>query len=120
MEEFSSDSDHARKCEGYEKPYCRANCKWRATFAVRDTRRHSQAPVKSSRSKAASSCFAVRAGRVNSASSDRDHELLVAAAKAVLASLREPIEQRSLPRAALGALRMLEAAVEGENGRGRR
>jgi hypothetical protein len=49
---------------------------------------------------------------VNSGLTDRDQELLVAAARAVLASLREPIEQRQLPRAALGALRMLEAALK--------
>ena len=53
--------------------------------------------------------------------SEADVELIVAAARAVLVSLREPIEQRSLPRAALGALRMLDAALEGEPGRsGRR
>jgi hypothetical protein len=120
MEEIISDSDHAPKCEGYEKPYCRANCKWRATFAVRASRRHSAAIPKSSRSKVLRSCVAVQAGRVNSGSAERKHELLVAAARAVLASLREPIEERSLPRAALGALRMLEAAVEGADGRGRR
>ena len=57
---------------------------------------------------------------MNSGSAEREHELLVAAARAVLASLREPIEQRTLPRAALGALRMLEAAVEGAAGRPRR
>lgn len=50
---------------------------------------------------------------MNSPQSERDHELLVAAARAVLVSLREPIEQRQLPRAALGALRMLEAALDG-------
>ena len=44
--------------------------------------------------------------------SDNDRELLVAAARAVLASLREPLEQRQLPRAAIGALRMLEAALD--------
>ena len=46
--------------------------------------------------------------------SAEDHELLVAAARAVLASLREPLEQRRLPRAAIGALRLLEAALDGE------
>jgi hypothetical protein len=51
----------------------------------------------------------------------RDHELLVAAARAVLASLRESIAQRQLPRAALGALRMMEAALDDEAARtGRR
>lgn len=54
---------------------------------------------------------------MNSGPSERDHELLVAAARAVLASLRGPLEQRELPRAAIGALRMLEAAVEGETSR---
>ncbi|HEX8643354.1 MAG TPA: hypothetical protein VF702_05505 [Allosphingosinicella sp.] len=48
-----------------------------------------------------------------------DHELLIAAARAVLASLREPLEQRALPRAAMGALRMLEAALDGAPSRGR-
>jgi hypothetical protein len=43
-----------------------------------------------------------------------DHELLVAAARAVLASLREPLEQRQLPRVAIGALRLLESALEEE------
>jgi hypothetical protein len=57
---------------------------------------------------------------VNSGPAEREHELIVAAARAVLASLREPIEQRALPRAALGALRMLEAALEGAATRGRR
>jgi hypothetical protein len=49
----------------------------------------------------------------NSGRSESDYELVAAAARAVLVSLREPIEQRSLPRAALGALRMLEAALDG-------
>lgn len=44
---------------------------------------------------------------------ESDYELVVAAARAVLISLREPIEQRTLPRAALGALRMLETALDG-------
>ncbi|HEX8216030.1 MAG TPA: hypothetical protein VF577_01075 [Allosphingosinicella sp.] len=57
---------------------------------------------------------------MNSGPAEREHELIVAAARAVLASLREPIEQRALPRAALGALRMLEAALEGAATRGRR
>lgn len=51
-------------------------------------------------------------------SPEQDHELLVAAARAVLISLRDPMEKRSLPRAAIGALRLLEAALEGED-RGR-
>ena len=51
---------------------------------------------------------------------ERDYELVIAAARAVLASLRQPIESRQLPRAALGALRMLEAALEGEASRGAR
>ena len=55
-----------------------------------------------------------RAMPLNNGPSERDHELLVAAARAVLASLREPVEQRALPRAAIGALRMLEAALAGE------
>lgn len=46
-----------------------------------------------------------------------DHELLVAAARAVLVSLREPREQRQLPRTALGALRLLEAALDAEASR---
>jgi hypothetical protein len=46
-----------------------------------------------------------------------DHDLVAAAARAVLASLREPMEQRQLPRAAMGALRMLEAALDGDVGR---
>jgi hypothetical protein len=54
---------------------------------------------------------------VNSGPSERDHELLIAAARAVLASLRRPVEERALPRAAIGALRMLEAALDGETGR---
>ena len=49
-----------------------------------------------------------------------DHELLIAAARAVLATLREPLEQRTLPRPALGALRMLAAALDGPAGRGGR
>jgi hypothetical protein len=49
--------------------------------------------------------------------SESDQELLVAAARAVLASLREPLEQRQLPRAAMGALRMLEAALDGASPR---
>lgn len=57
---------------------------------------------------------------MNSGAAEREHELIVAAARAVLASLREPIEQRTLPRAALGALRMLEAALDTEPVRGRR
>ncbi|HYJ29491.1 MAG TPA: hypothetical protein VEW25_04035 [Allosphingosinicella sp.] len=56
---------------------------------------------------------------MNSADSEREHELLVAAARAVLLSLREPIGQRELPRAALGALRMLEAALDREASRRR-
>lgn len=64
--------------------------------------------------------FAVRERRVNSGPSERRHELLVAAARAVLASLRGPLEERELPRAAIGALRMLEAALEGETSRGKR
>ena len=47
-----------------------------------------------------------------------DAELVAAAARAVLVSLREPLEQRTLPRAAIGALRMLEAALDGEHARG--
>lgn len=47
-----------------------------------------------------------------------DPELVAAAARAVLVSLREPFEQRTLPRAAIGALRMLEAALDPELGRG--
>ncbi|HEX8527477.1 hypothetical protein [Allosphingosinicella sp.] len=43
---------------------------------------------------------------------DCDHELLVAAARAVLASLREPLQKRSLPRAAIGALGLLETALD--------
>ena len=57
---------------------------------------------------------------MKSTDSEREHELLIAAARAVLASLREPIEQRELPRAALGALRMLEAALDGSAARPRR
>lgn len=49
---------------------------------------------------------------MNAHSGETDRELLVAAARAVLNSLREQIEQRTLPRPAIGALRMLEAAVE--------
>lgn len=49
---------------------------------------------------------------MNSIEAEREHELLAAAARAVLTSLREPIEQRQLPRQALGALRMLEAALD--------
>ena len=49
-----------------------------------------------------------------------DHDLVAAAARAVLASLREPMEQRQLSRAAMGALRMLEAALEGDVGRANR
>jgi len=51
---------------------------------------------------------------------ETDHELVVAAARAVLVSLREPIEQRTLPRAAMGALKMLEAALDGEAARANR
>jgi len=43
-----------------------------------------------------------------------DHELLAAAARAVLESLREPCEQRQLPRAALGALKLLETALKAD------
>lgn len=58
---------------------------------------------------------------MNSDRLERDHELLVAASRAVLATLREPIAKRQLPSAALGALRMLEAALDGEAARaGRR
>jgi len=57
---------------------------------------------------------------VNSAPGEREHELLVAAARAVLTSLREPIEQRQLPRPALGALRMLAAALDLEASRSKR
>jgi hypothetical protein len=39
------------------------------------------------------------------------HELLVAAAQAVLSTLRVPIAQEALPRPALGALRMLAAVL---------
>ena len=48
----------------------------------------------------------------NSGRTESDYDLVVAAARAVLISLREPIEQRTLPRAALGALRMLETALD--------
>jgi len=51
---------------------------------------------------------------------DQDHELVIAAARAVLASLRGPLEARELPRAAMGALRMLEAALDGEAARSRK
>ena len=57
---------------------------------------------------------------MNSAPGEREHELLVAAARAVLTSLREPIEQRQLPRPALGALRMLAAALDLEASRSKR
>jgi hypothetical protein len=49
-----------------------------------------------------------------------DHDLVVAAARAVLASLREPVEQRQLPRAAMVALKMLETALQGDVGRATR
>lgn len=45
---------------------------------------------------------------------ETSHELLVAAARAVLSSLREPLEHRQLPRQAMGALRLLEAALDDE------
>lgn len=51
---------------------------------------------------------------MNSGPAEREHDLLVAAARAVLAALRDPIEQRTLSRAALGALRMLEGAIDDE------
>jgi hypothetical protein len=51
---------------------------------------------------------------VNNDRLERDHELLVAAARAVLTTLREPIAKRQLPSAALGTLRMLEAALDAE------
>ena len=66
----------------------------------------------SSRSNARPSCFAVSAHPVNNDRAERDQELIAAAARAVLASLRKEIEERQLPRAALGALRMLEAALD--------
>jgi hypothetical protein len=66
----------------------------------------------SSGSNARASCFAVGADPLNSDRSERDQELIAAAARAVLASLRKEIEERQLPRAALGALRMLEAALD--------
>jgi hypothetical protein len=53
----------------------------------------------------------------NGGRTEPDHDLVAAAARAVLASLREPMEQRQLPRAAMGALRMLEAALDGDVGR---
>ena len=53
----------------------------------------------------------------NGGRAEPNHDLVVAAARAVLASLREPLEQRQLPRAAMGALRMLEAALETDIGR---
>ncbi|MDP8994778.1 MAG: hypothetical protein M3N07_07350 [Pseudomonadota bacterium] len=39
-------------------------------------------------------------------------ELLAAAARAVLIALREPVEERRLPPAALGALQLLECALD--------
>lgn len=45
------------------------------------------------------------------------HELLVAAAEAVLATLNGPIAKESLPRPALSALRMLAAVVANESAR---
>jgi hypothetical protein len=56
----------------------------------------------------------------NGGRGESDHDLLVAAARAVLATLREPIEARALPRPALGALKMLEAALDGEAARNAR
>ena len=50
---------------------------------------------------------------MNSERGEYDPELLEAAARAVLVALREPIEQRTLPRAAIGALKMLDAALNG-------
>ena len=46
-----------------------------------------------------------------------DHDLVAAAARAVLASLRDPMEHRQLPRAAMVALRMLETALDGDVGK---
>jgi len=105
---------------GEEKPYCRADCKWRARIDARVSRsgfRTRFGTAVESRWRAA----LLFGGRdVNQGGrTENDHELLIAAARAVLVSLREPIEQRALPRAALGALRMLEAALDGA-GRGTR
>lgn len=49
-----------------------------------------------------------------SAEAENQHELLVAAAQAVIATLRGPIAQQSLPQPALGALRMLAAVLANE------
>ena len=51
---------------------------------------------------------------MNARTPDCEHELLVAAARAVLVSLREPMQKRSLPRAAIGALGLLETALDSE------
>jgi hypothetical protein len=56
----------------------------------------------------------------NGGRAELDHDLVAAAARAVLASLREPMEQHQLPRAAMVALRMLETALEGEIGKNNR
>ena len=108
MDKLWIDSWSRRKCTRHEKPHSRANCKWRAVFAVLAASPGAQF----SRSNARPSCFAVRRYLVNSDRAERDQELIVAAARAVLASLRKEIEERQLPRAALGALRMLEAALD--------
>ncbi len=50
----------------------------------------------------------------SSAEAENQHELLVAAAQAVIATLRGPIAQQSLPPPALGALRMLAAVLANE------
>ncbi len=57
---------------------------------------------------------------MNSERGECDRELLEAAARAVLVALREPIEQRTLPRAAIGALKMLDAALNSGGRSGRR
>ena len=51
-------------------------------------------------------------GRSGLAGAGSDQELIVAAARAVLAALREPLEQRALPSAAIGALQLLECALD--------
>lgn len=56
----------------------------------------------------------------NGGRTEADHDLIAAAARAVLASLREPVERGQLPRAAMVALRMLEAALDGDVGRANR
>jgi hypothetical protein len=119
MEEFTSDSDGRRQPSIREKPYCCADASGARAFARASPLGFARGGYGRVDEDGGALLFGgrdVKSGR----RAEPDHDLVAAAARAVLAALREPLEQRDLPRAAIGALRMLEAALEGDVGRNAR